>query len=254
MSQRPTDRPVHARIAAGLLCLLTGAALSSPAFAAHPLITEDTGTQGTGNVEIENGLSRTQAGNSRFYVYQPQVSYGLTPAFDLIVQPTLVRQDGAQGFSDTNLDVKWRFFGAAPWSFGLRAGAALASGDRGFGLPRGTASAHGLLVATYDEAPWTVHANLGLTRNPAAAGGRQTIYQASTAVLFTASERLIWTLDAGISSDPDPSRRALPATLLAGAIYTVTPGLDVDLGYQVSSNARPQTRQWLLGLTYRFAP
>lgn len=26
------------------------------------------------------------------------------------------------GFGDTNLDVKYRFFGAAPWSFGIRAG------------------------------------------------------------------------------------------------------------------------------------
>lgn len=235
-------------------CLLAWACLGSPAFAAHPLQTEDTGTQGRGNVEIENGLSWTRAGGASVFVYQPQVSYGLTPEVDLIVQPAWLRQRGARGLGDTNFDAKWRFFGAAPWSLGVRAGLALPTGDSRLGLPHGTASAHGLLVATYDEAPWTIHANVGLDRNPAAAGGRQTVYRVSAAAMWAASERLIWTVDAAAASDPDPRRSAWPATLLAGIIYTVTPGLDADLGYQASANARPSSRQWLLGLTYRFAP
>ena len=234
--------------------LFLWACASGPAFAAHPLQTEDTGTQGQGNVEIENGLAWARAGGARSFVFQPQLSYGLTPELDLIVQPSWQRQTGLRGWGDTNLDMKWRFFGAAPWSLGLRAGAALPTGDSRLGSPHGRPAAHGLLVATYDEAPWTVHANLGLDRNPESAGGRRTVYRASAAVMRAVSERLIWTMDAAASSDPDPRRSAWPATLLAGVIYSVTPGLDADMGYQLSANARPQTRQWLLGLTFRFAP
>jgi len=237
---------------AAVLLLLSS--LNGAALAAHPLQTEDTGTQGKGNIEVENGLSWTRAAGATAFVFQPQLSYGLTPELDLIAQPTWTRQPGLRGFSDTNLDVKWRFFGAAPWSLGLRAGAALPTGDSRLGLPHGTASAHGLLVATYDEQPFTLHANVGMDRNPASAGMRRNIYRASAALMWAAREGLIWTLDAGTSSDPDPGRRAWPATLLGGVIYTVNAGLDVDLGYQVSTGARPSTRQVLMGLTFRFAP
>jgi hypothetical protein len=235
-------------------CLVAMACWCAPAFAAHPLVTEDTGTQGTGNVEIENGLSWTRAAGATVFQYQPQVSYGLVPALDLIVQPSWIRQPGAQGWGDTNLDFKWRFFGAAPWSYGVRAGAALATGEHGLGLPHGTTSPHGTLIATYDEAPWMVHANLGLDHNPPAAGTREYVPRASVAVMWSATERLVWTMDAGVSADPDPHRHAFPATLLGGVIYTVIPGLDVDTGYQATAGARPQAHQWLLGLTYRFAP
>lgn len=233
-------------------CLL--ACLGLPAFAAHPLQTEDTGTQGTGNVEIENGLSWARTGGARVLSYQPQFSYGLTPAFDLIVQPSWLRQPDARGWGDTNVDVKWRFHGAGPWSLGLRAGVDLPTGKARLGLPHGTAGAHGLLVATYDEAPMTLHFNVGMDHNPASAGGRRHVGRVSAAVMWAASERLIWTLDAGASADPDPNRRAWPATLLGGFIYTLTPGLDADVGYQLTTGARPSTRQWLAGLTYRFAP
>jgi hypothetical protein len=234
-------------------CLLALACACAPAFAAHPLQTEDTGTQGTGNVEIENGLSWTRADGSTVFVYQPQLSFGATPALDLIVQPSWVRQADARGWGDTNLDVKWRFFAAAPWSFGVRAGAALATGETGLGLPHGTASPHGTLIATYDEAPWTFHANLGLQRNPAATGERRYQQRVSGAVMWAANEHLIWTADASLRADPDPNRRTWPATLLGGVIYSVNPGLDLDVGYQGSAGAKPQARQWLMGLTYRFA-
>ncbi|MCE4555748.1 transporter [Pelomonas cellulosilytica] len=225
----------------------------SPAWAAHPLQTEDTGTQGQGNVEIEKGLSWTRSAGTTVFAFQPQLSYGLTPALDLIVQPSWQRQPGVRGFGDTALDAKWRFFAVPGWSLGLRAGASVSSGDARLGLPRGTLQPHGLLVATVSDGPWTLHANLGLDRNPAASGLRRHVAHASAAVVWAAADGLAWTLDVGTSSDPDPARRAWPATLLTGFIYTLTPHLDADLGYQRSANARPASRQWLLGLTYRFS-
>jgi hypothetical protein len=159
-----------------------------------------------------------------------------------------------RGWGDTNLDAKWRFFGEAPLSFALRAGAALPTNQRGLGLPHGKVSAHALLVATLDAAPFTLHGNLGLTWNPSGIGERTRVGRVSAALMWAADERLTLTVDGGAESNPDPARGSWPATLLVGAIYTIRPGLDVDIGYQSSVRAAVPTREWLVGLTYRFAP
>ena len=94
----------------------------------------------------------------------------------------------------------------------------------------------------------------GLARLPQASCERPWQPSVSTALMWALDKRWILTLDAGANADPYPLRKTWPATLLAGAIYTLKPGLDLDLGYQISAHAQAATRVWLLGLTYRFAP
>jgi hypothetical protein len=226
-------------------------------FAAHPLQTEDTGTQGVGNIEIENGLLWGRDDLTRSFTYQPQFSYGLKPVLDLIVQPSFQRNqqlggDWHSGFGDTNLDAKWRFYGSAPWSLGVRAGLRLPTAEHGAGLPHGTFGAHEVLVLTWDEAPITVYGNVGLAQNPASSDQRRELLSTSTALLWTANQHLILTAELAASADADPHRSNWPATTLAGFIWTIVPGLDSDLGY-VFGLQRPAMQQWLAGLTYRFA-
>ena len=234
-------------------------ALAVPAaFAAHPLQTEDTGTQGAGNVEIENGLSRARFDSTTSTTYQPQVSVGLAPTVDAIVQPSLVwlrapAHASVSGLGDTNIHAKWRFWGSDPWSLGIRAGLQAPTSQHGLGLPHGQVSEHALLVATWDAAPTTVHANVGVTRVPRAPGTRATTAHLSAALMQALDERLILTVDGEVDQDPDPSRRTWPGSLLAGAIWTARPGLDLDVGYQRSFSAQPLDRQWMAGLTYRFS-
>lgn len=234
-----------------------GLVLANRAFAAHPLQTEDTGTQGVGNVEIENGMLWLHNADSRSFTYQPQFSYGVLPVLDLIVQPSFQRThdvggDAQSGFGDTNLDAKWRFYGSAPWSLGVRAGFQLATSAHGTGLPHGTVGTHEVLVLTYDEAPITVYGNLGLTQNPAGSDQRRQIVTTSSALLWTVNEHLILTTELATGMDTDPNHRDWPATSLAGLIWTVMPGLDSDLGYEIDLH-QPSSHQWLAGLTYRFA-
>ena len=230
----------------------------APAFAAHPLQTEDTGTQGAGNVELENGLSRARFDATTLTTWQPQVSVGLATTVDAIVQPAVVwlharPQPALSGRGDTNVDGKWRFWGSDPWSFALRAGVLAPTSTHGLGLPRGQGSEHALLVATWDDAPTTLHANLGVTRMPRAPGARSTVGHVSAALMQALNERLILTVDGEIDQDPDASRTTRPGSLLAGAIWTARAGLDLDVGYQRSFSARPLNRQWMAGLTYRFS-
>ena len=234
-------------------------ALASPAaFAAHPLQTEDTGTQGAGNVEIENGLARARLAGTTLTTYQPQASVGLAPTVDAIVQPSRVwlrapAQPSVSGWGDTNIDGKWRFLGSDPWSFGIRAGLQAPTSQHGLGLPHGQWSEHALLVATWDAAPTTVHANVGVTRVPRAPGTRATLGHLSAALMQALDERLMLTVDGEVDQDPEPSRKAWPGSVLAGAIWTARPGLDLDVGYQRSFGAQPVSRQWMAGLTYRFS-
>src|SRR5262245_25046373 len=50
-----------------------------PVHAGHPQMSEDTGTQGAGNFELELGNDWSRDDGSRSYLFQPQLSYGLSP-------------------------------------------------------------------------------------------------------------------------------------------------------------------------------
>jgi hypothetical protein len=244
-----------------LACALAAAALVfAPASrAAHPLQTEDTGTQGTGNVEIENGLQYTRAGGGTTFLYQPQVSVGVTTTIDAIVQPawTRVETGGPQGqvaagLGDTNVDFKWRFLGVDPWSLAVRAGLELPTAQHGLGLPANELAAHALLAMTWDATPTTMHVNVGMDHDPSFS--RTTTALVSAAVMQALGERFIVTADTTVAQSPDATRHGWPGTILGGAIWTLRPGLDLDAGWQTSFHLAPVARTWLAGLTWRFAP
>jgi hypothetical protein len=228
------------------------------AYAGHPMLSEDTGTQGRGNFELELGYAWSRQDGTSIFLFQPQLSYGTTSTLDLIVQPswTVVAGPGAQrvkGLGDTNLDFKWRFYGAAPWSVGVRAGLEAPTAQYNLGLPGHRVSPHALLVLTGDFTPLTLDANLGYARVPDDSGARPNLAHFSAAATYAVNERLFCVLDAALDSNPDSRRSTPPAVVLAGLIYTARPGLDLDVGYRGHLNAAAPEWQWLLGITYRGA-
>jgi hypothetical protein len=240
-------------VLAGLACAASGAA-----FAGHPMLTEDTGTQGTGNAELELGYSWASDSGDRSFLFQPQLSYGATPTLDLIAQPSWTSNDisgrSVHGEGDTNLDFKWRFLGSDPYSLAVRAGVTAATSQHDLGLPEGRTAGHVLLVGTYDAAPLTIDANLGYARNPDVVDLRANLYHLSAAALYAANERVSLVLDVDVDSNTDATKTAMPAVALVGAIYSWRPGLDVDVGYRAGLNSVAVARQWLLGITFRGSP
>ena len=241
--------------ATGALLLLTG----NSALAGHPMLTEDTGTQGRGNAELELGYAWSRQDTTEVFLFQPQLSIGTSAAFDMIVQPayTVVQTpDGRreEGLGDTNLDFKWRFYGSAPWTWGLRAGLELPTAHDDLGLPHHNVSGHGLLVLSGDFTPFSIDANIGYTRVPEFLGTRPNLWHFSTACLYQASERLFLVLDTAIDSNTDSTRATPPLVSLFGIIYTVRPGFDLDLGYRQGLNPDAPEHQFLLGITVRGAP
>lgn len=229
------------------------------ALAGHPMLSEDSGTQGTGNAEFEFGFDWSRDHGNRSFLFQPQWSYGASPTLDLIVQPSWLSNADATseregGFGDTNLDMKWRFYGAAPLSLAIRAGFELPTSQNELGLPHNDISTHAVVAATIDAAPYSLDANVGYTFNPKDTGLRTDLYHLSAAASLALNEQITLTVDTAADSNPDPRNARWPAVALAGIIYTVTPGLDVDAGYRAGLNSSAVQKQWLFGVTYRWAP
>ena len=55
------------------------------AFAGHPMLSEDTGTQGRGNAELEIGYAWSREDATEVFLFQPQISFGTSASFDLIL-------------------------------------------------------------------------------------------------------------------------------------------------------------------------
>lgn len=222
------------------------------------MLSEDTGTQGRGNAELELGYAWSRQDRASSFLFQPQLSVGTSSTFDLILQPswTRVSPPGGpheQGLGDTNLDFKWRFYGSAPWSLGVRAGLQLPTAHNDLGLPNNKVAPHALMVLTADFAPLTIDVNVGYSRVPDASGARPDLLHVSAAATYAANEKLFFVLDTAIDSNPDSHEVTPPAVALAGVIYTARPGLDLDVGYRGQLNSAAPQRQWLLGITYRGA-
>ena len=235
-------------------------ALVAPiARAGHPMLTEDTGTQGAGNIEFEQGYAWSRAASGHTFLFQPQLSLGANARLDLILQPSWVDEPApqgaaAKGLGNTNLDLKWRLVGAAPYSLALRAGVEAATDSHRAAAQHGFASGHMLLAATVDLLPVTLDANLGYLRNSSSAGTRSGILHASMAVMYAANERLVYVVDSALDSNPDPAQDTPVTNVLAGAILTVHPGLDIDAGYRAGLSRAADAGQWLIGITWRWAP
>lgn len=245
------------RYRAQLVLLAAVLLAAAAAHAAHPLVTEDTGTQGAGNVELELGNSWGLDHGAHVYAFAPQVSLGSSSNLDLIVQPSWLDSrtppaTRVQGPGDTNLDAKWRFFGQAPMSLGVRAGIEAPTAATGLGLSR--TGYHAVAVATWDTAPLTLHGNLGYAFVPEGAGGRSNVYHASAAAMFAYNESLIFVAEGATDSSPVAVVGTRPAVALAGVIYTARPGVDLDLGYLTGVNSAAAVHRWLLGVTIRWAP
>lgn len=222
------------------------------------MLSEDTGTQGKGNLELELGYDRSQQAGDKIFLFQPQLSVGGSTTLDLIVQPSwLVDQGDTQrlkGLGDTNLDAKWRFYGKDPWSYGVRAGFELPTAKQGLGLAHRELSPHAILVATGDFTPLTLDANIGYGRAPADPTHRGNLYHFSGAATVESAQKVFFLVDLSIDSNPDAQGGSYSAIALAGVIYTIRPGLDIDVGFRNRLNSVGPVQQYLVGITFRGAP
>jgi hypothetical protein len=254
--------------AAHKTCLAAAALLAAtcflPAEAAHPLLTEDTGTQGEGKYQLELMVDRTRDHPPGATVRELQttavLSYGLMENADLQVGLPHLRKHAhdasgrhaGQGLLDTSLDLKWRFFEREALSLAFKPGITLPTGDedRGFGTGRVTWGT--LLVLSYEPGSLAFHSHLGYRRNNNTTDQRRDLGHISAALTWKATDRLKLVADFSADSDPDGGNRGSLRYRILGLIYSPTPAIDLDAGLKHGHGRAATDRAFLIGATYRW--
>ncbi len=254
-----------------LFFLLSTAHYSSfdVSYAAHPLITDDTGTQGKGKFQVEvnsefssdkateEGVTTKQTGGEVATI----LSYGITDTADIVLgmpyQWFKVREDGEvtskeDGISDTSLEFKWRFYENDGLSFALKPGVSLPTGNDEKGLGSGKVTCQLFFITTKEIEPWVFHANLGYIRNENKADERKNLWHASLATTVEVIKDLNLVGNIGIERNTDRNLNIHPAFILGGLIYSVSENFDIDFGIKGGLNKPEMDLTFLAGMAMRF--
>lgn len=244
------------------------------AYGAHPLITDDTGTQGGGKFSIEMntefthdretaaGLIVEETGGEAAAI----MSYGISDSADVVIglpyQWGRVKEDGditsdEEGISDISLEVKWRFFEREGLSLALKPGLTLPTGDEEKGLDNGRAS-YGLNFITTEEIkPWVFHLNVAYTHNEYKLeedrdANRKDIWQVSLATEVEVAKNLRLVANTGMERNADKESNTHPAFVLGGLIYSLSEDFDIDAGVKAGLNKPEADYTLLAGIARRF--
>ncbi|GAB4541859.1 MAG: transporter [Thermodesulfovibrionia bacterium] len=242
--------------------------LITDVFAAHPLITDDTGTQGRGKVQIEVNSEISYDKESVGDVTTKEtggevatiLSYGITNNIDMVFglpyQWMETDEDGGvineRGIADISLEAKWRFLETDGLSLALKPGVTLPTGDEDKGLGVGEVTYSIFFITTKEIEPWAFHMNLGYIRNENKDDERKDIWHVSLASLIEVVKNLRIVANIGAERNPDKASNTHPAFILGGIIYSFFEDLDIDFGIKGGLN-KPETDLTLLaGMALRF--
>jgi hypothetical protein len=247
-------------------------ATAGTAFAAHPLITDDAGTLGKGNSQLEivgeYGVDKEEGVTKKNFEVPtvPFLSYGLSDTIDLVFglpyasirveDPGAGTTNTVRGVTDASIELKARFYEKDGLSFAVKPGISLPTGDEEKGLGNGKVSYRTFLITTKEAAPWAFHFNLGYIRNEYKLpvdedANRKDTWHVSLASQVEVIKDLKVVANIGMERNPDKTSETHPAFILGGLIYTITGNLDVDFGVKGALNRTETDITYLAGVTWR---
>jgi hypothetical protein len=247
-----------------IVSVMTGRA----AFAAHPLITDDTGTQGRGNFQMETtGTWFTDQENKNGEGLREISSFatialaaGIAETVDLIVCVPYIWTETREaetvttenGISDTVMEAKWRFYAKQNLSLAIKPGIVLPTGDEDKGLGTGHFGYTTFLIATVETEPWAFYANLGYLYLENRVDERVNLWLGSIASRLSVSER--WTIvgEVGAARNTDPAESSHPAFAQIGLIYSPNDHLDLSAGLLAGLSDSEVDQSVRAGVTIRF--
>ena len=230
---------------------LAGVLIASGAYGAHPLTTEDTGTQGRGGWQLELNGERNKEAGTRGAQASAVLSYGAGETVDIQFGIPWEDTGAERGAGDLTGAVKWRFWEQGAWSAGVRAGVTAPTGDEQRGLGTGRPTWGALLIGQYEGERWIYLGHLGYRRNLNSLGERDSIGEISGALLYKVAATLKLLVDATRSTNPDPGSDRALAQVVLGAIWSVSKELDLDLGVR-RGNDPAIDRAIMAGITLRW--
>ena len=236
---------------------------SGRAFAAHPLITDDAFTQGKGKFQFE--LNGEYSHKNECFVVEDEaeiaatLTYGVNDQIDVILGIPYIyeREKNSEtttnnGFSDTSVALKWRFYEKAGLSLALKPGVTLPTGNDEKELGSGRVTYSVFFIATKEIALFAFHLNLGYKRNENKVDERDDLWHASLAGEMKISKKLKAVANIGVETNSDRCSSIDPVFIIVGIIYSIRENLDVDFGIKSWLNNLDTDYAVLAGLTLRF--
>ncbi|SEM68273.1 Putative MetA-pathway of phenol degradation [Syntrophus gentianae] len=244
-----------------LICLT---ASIPAAFAAIPLITDDTGTQGKGKFQLEvlgeydhdkeDGIKGETQGVTA------SLTYGILDPVDIVLSVPYSfwreKEGGCtekdDGLADLAIEAKWRFFEKDGFSLALKPGLTLPTGDEDKGLGAGRVTEYLFLLASKEMDPWAFHLNVAYIRNENKNDERDDLWHVSLASSYEIFKPLKLVGDIGMEQNPDPCSSIDPAYILGGFIYSPLENLDFGLGIKGGLTDTEADVSVRGGITWRF--
>jgi len=259
---------------------LAAAPVSS--WAAHPYITDDTGTQGTGNWQLElmaerdrNARTADPGGGAVHQVrtatlFNPVLTYGVLDTLDVALGVNRLHQriteDGAvtqsaHGTGDSTLELKWRFYEADGLSLALKPGLVLPSGDENQGLGTGKISWGVNFILTREAKPWVLLANVAYSqvhyKLPLDVdANHKHLWRASAGFGYYLRDDVRLVGEAGVRTNGAKDDPFLPGRnghfAMLGLIYSPTEKIDLDVGVRKRLSRAEFDTAILVGATFRW--
>ena len=242
--------------------------LSGTGFAAHPLLTDDTGTQGAGEFQLETTgtwiTDREQEGGEEAREISSFAALvftaGIAETLDLMVDVLYVWTETEKagqitrddGFFDSAVSAKWRFYDMRKLSLAIKPGILLPTGDEDKGLGTGHWGYTTFLIATLEAEPWAFDANLGYVYHENRTNERVNLWFGSLASRFTVAEGWRIVGEIGATRNADPADSSHPAFAQIGLIYSPSDDLDLSAGFLAGLNHAEIDQSLRAGVTVRF--
>jgi len=250
--------------------------LPAKVMATHPLVTDDTGTQGKGHYQFEeNGYySFDMQTVDDIEVRSKAVSAGTTLTCGIHDNVDLVAgipwkwsrietggsvTSDVEGIGDLVVQIKWRAIdtGDKGVSLAIRPGITFPIGNEGKGFGNGKATCGMMLIATGRNSTGAIHANIGYIRNryqleADRSSFRSSLWHASLAAELNATPSLRPVVNIGMDTNQRNFSGTDPAFLIGGLIYSPGKKLDLDIGIKKGLNDASVATSLLAGVTARF--
>lgn len=235
----------------------------SPLFAYHPLITDDTGTQGKGRYQyefqLEYGYDEEEDIKTKELSVNNTLTYGLSDNLDMgIGLPYLYwKEENSEsidedGFSDIEFGLKYRFYEGDGLKIAIKPSISIPTGDEERGLGAGRAGGKVFLIIDKEFKNVTLFFNAGYLRNENKIGERKNLWHISLAGEYRLSEAFKAVANVGIEQNPEKDSSEEPVFLIVGAVYSLSDSLDLSAGIKTGLTSVETDLSLMGGITWRF--
>ncbi len=265
-------------VAAAILILASAA----PLRAAPPFVTDDAGTQGAGNWQLELIAEHDHHSRSadpgtglvhrlrQVTILNPVLTWGIADRVDVALGLNRVHQrtrqeaatlQDARGAGDSTLELKWRFYDSAGLSLALKPGVTLPTGDESRGLGTGRASRGLAFVLTREAKPWVWSANAAYTRvryrfESDTRANHERLRRFSAGFTYAMAEAWRLAGEFGVRTNAAKDDPFLPGRngsfAMAGAIYSPSEAFDLALGVRKSASRGETDWAFVAGAALRW--